>query len=122
VVSPLEDERLAAYLRAELARHPAPRVSHGLSARVLARLSERPPQAPAQPRGARLLLGTYWLVTAAASAVILGREPLPAWSLAVLLGLAIALTPLGYAAALWPGHARAWLAAALRPIAPDADR
>lgn len=116
------DARLESYLRAELARHPRPVVASGLATRVVVRVAERDRLLRPRPRRARVLLGAYWLATALACASILARTPLPDWGASILLGLAVVLAPLGYAAALWPAQARAWLTAALRPIAPDADR
>jgi hypothetical protein len=117
-VSEHEDARLEAVLRSALARHPRPRVSPGFATRVLARVAEREQQARARPRAARVLLATYWSAAATACAFILASNPLPDWGISLLLALAVALTPLAYAATLWPRQARAWLRAALGPLAP----
>jgi len=117
------DLRTETFLREELARHSRPSFAPDLSARILRRLAEREREQAARPRvGARLLLGGYWLAAGAASAAILARNPLPEWGAAALFGLAIAAAPLGYAAALWPAHALAWLGAGLRPLAPLVER
>jgi hypothetical protein len=93
-------------------------VSPGFATRVLASVAARDRRTPARSRGARVLLGAYWATAALSCACIVGRNPLPEWGITLLLALAVALTPLAYAATLWPRQARAWLRAALRPLAP----
>lgn len=117
------DEKADAAIRDLLSRFPRPGLRSDLSSEVLRRVSERERAQERQRRvGARLALGTYWLVATLASVWILAPLPWPEWAAPVAWGVALVLAPLGYAFALFPERLRAGLALGLRPLLPPLER
>lgn len=121
------DEKTDAALRDLLLRRKRPEPPLDLAGHVMRRVAEQEQEAErrvaSRPSAvARVVLSAYWLSAAAACISILERAPLPAWAAPSLWGLAVLAVPVSFAAALWPGSARAWLAAGVRPLAPPLER
>jgi hypothetical protein len=90
-------------IRRALGRRPPPRLGATLAHDVLQRVAERHPPAPARERApARRWLVVPWLAVAAASLAVLMNMGWSSGARAVAWGLALAVVPLGYLAALWP--------------------
>jgi hypothetical protein len=117
-----EDETDAA-IRGLLSCYPRPALGSDFWSGVLRRVSERERVLEQQRRaGARLALGAYWLAATLASVWILARLPWPEWAAPVAWGVAVVVAPVGYAIALFPERARAWLALGIRPLLPPLER
>jgi hypothetical protein len=114
-----EDEADA--LRRLLARRPRPELAPDFTPRLMRRVRESSARRPARG-AARVALVLYWLAAAGVSAWILAGAGLAAWAAAVAGLCALLAVPAGFAIALWPRHARVWLAYVLVPLAPPGER
>ena len=116
------DEKADAAIRGLLSRYPRPALGSDFSSGVLRRVSEHEREGVRQRHvAARLLLGAYWLAATLASVWILARLPWPEWAAPVAWGVALVVSPIGYAVALFPERARA-SACPRPPAAPAAAR
>ncbi len=110
-------------IRGLLSRYPRPALGSDFSRGVLRRVAEREREREQKRRvGARLLLCAYWLAATLVCVWILARLPWPEWAAPVAWGVAVVASPIGYALALFPERARAWLAIGIRPLLPPLER
>lgn len=103
-------------IRRALGQWPPPTLGPTLPDDVLRRLAdERQPAAGRRP-AARRWLAASWLAAAGASLEVLARLPWSEGTRAMAWGLALALVPLAYSAALWPDRTLALLVLCGRPL------
>jgi hypothetical protein len=107
-------------IRQALGRRPPPTLGPTLVDDVMQRVVASPlPAAPGGRAAARQwLAAATWSVTGVASVAVLAHLEWSSGSKAVTWGLALAMVPLTYAAALWPHRALGLLAVWGETLAP----
>jgi hypothetical protein len=103
-------------IRRALGQWPPPTPGPTLTDDVLRRVAEERQPEDGRRAAARRWLAASWLVAAGASLEVLAHLPWTEGTRAVAWGLALALVPLGYSAALWPGRALGLLVLCGRPL------
>jgi len=117
-------------IRRALGRRPPPKLGSTLTRDVLRQVAAPQPPVVSGRRAVarRWLAGATWLAVAGASTAVLAHLEWASGTRAMAWGLALAVVPLTYAAALWPGRALGLLAlwgetlAPLRQVRPHIDR
>jgi hypothetical protein len=103
-------------IRRALGRRPPPKLRPTLADEVLRRVASRqPPAVPGVP-AARWRLAVPWVAAAAASAALLAQLEWSSAARALAWGLALAMVPLTYSVALWPGRTLGFLVLWASPL------
>jgi hypothetical protein len=104
-------------IRRALGHWPPPTLGPTLPDDVLRRVAARRPSAAADRPAARWV-AVPWLVATGASVAVLAHLEWSSGTRAIVWGLALALVPLAYSAALWPDRVIAFLVLCGEALAP----